>query len=104
MPYKTDKMRLDCPFLDRRCKLLPCQKEMVVHYSNQGYSQRKLAKMFNVSRRLIAFIANPEQHKNNLERRRERGGSAIYYKGGYEWAKVMREHRRYKHKTLTKNF
>ena len=100
MPYKTEKIKYDCPFLDKRSKLLPCQKEMVVYYHNQGYSQRKLAAMFNVSRRLITFIADPEKHKKNLEARRDRGGSKIYYKGGAEWAETIRNHRRRKHLIL----
>jgi hypothetical protein len=36
--------------------------------------------MFNVSRRLIQFILHPSKHQANLEARKERGGSKIYYK------------------------
>lgn len=100
MPYKTDTVKIDCPFFDRRTKLLPCQKEMMVHYSKLGYSQRKLASMFNVSRRLVTFIICPEKKVKDLQNRADRGGSAIYYKGGEEWAKTMRTHRKHKYSLL----
>jgi hypothetical protein len=101
MPYITDKVKIDCPFFDRRSKLLPCQKEMMQHYHGMGYSQRKLAAMFNVSRRLVQFITCPEKHVKNLNSRRDRGGSKAYYKGGEEWAATMRKHRRYKYNLLS---
>lgn len=100
MPYKTDKMKIDCPFLDRRTKLLPCQKERMFLLGQEGYSQRKLAAMFNVSRRLVTFVLDPQKKVKDLENRRDRGGSMAYYKGGEEWAKTMREHRKYKYQTL----
>ncbi len=100
MPYKTDKLKLDSPFLDRRVKLLPCQREMVIYWTKQGLSQRKIAKMFSVSRRLITFIQDPKKKERDLQNRKDRGGSMIYYKGGSEWAETMRDHRRYKHETL----
>jgi transposase len=102
MPYKTDKMKLDSPFLDRRVKLLPCQREMVLYWTAQGLSQRNLAKMFKVSRRLITFIQDPKKKEKCLENRAARGGWKQYYKGGEEWASTMKDHRRYKHKVLTK--
>lgn len=79
MPYKTEKIPLQDSFLKRSSKLLPCQKEMVVYWSNRGFSQRKLAEMFKVSRRLIQFIINPEKLKSNIEARNARGGSTVYY-------------------------
>lgn len=100
MPYKTDKIKIGCPFLDRRTKLLPCQKEMIKYYHQQGVSQRKLAKMFSVSKRLINFIIFPERKVKDLDNRRARGGSMQYYKGGEQWAATQREHRKYKYKTL----
>lgn len=100
MPYKTEKIKIACPFLDRRTKLLPCQKERMIMLHNQGYSQRKLAFIFSVSRRLVQFITCPAKKLKDLENRRDRGGSMIYYKGGEEWNKIMREHRKYKHLLL----
>ncbi len=100
MPFKTDKQKLDSPFLKRTVKLLRCQKEMIIYWSKvKGYSQRQLAKMFSVSRRTIQFIIDPEKLKNNLERRKERGGTKQYYKKDSHNA-AMKEHRRYKSNTL----
>jgi hypothetical protein len=39
----------------------------------------------------------------NVKRRKERGGTMVYYKGGKEWAETMKEHRNYKKKVLTKS-
>jgi len=100
MPYKTDKVKIDCPFFDRRTKLLPCQRERLISLHNLGYSQRKLASIFNVSRRLVQFVTCPEKKVKDLENRRNRGGSAVYYKGGEEWAATIRNHRKYKYKLL----
>jgi transposase len=100
MPYKTEKISLPSEFMDRRIKLLPCQKEMVIFWTEKGLSQRKIAKMFNVSRRLITFIQDPSKKEKDLKNRAERGGSKIYYKGGKEWAETMKEHRRYKYSVL----
>jgi len=96
MPSKYDKIALNSPFIDRRIKLLPCQREMVLYWTDKGYSQRKIAAMFKVSRRLITMIQDPEKSKRNLEMRELRGGSKAYYKGKEEWAKTMREHRAHK--------
>lgn len=99
MPYKTDTMKLDSPFLDRRVKMLPCQKEMVQSLHSRGATISGLARMYNVNKRLIQFILFPERLEMNLQHRRERGGTKVYYKKEYHNAKT-REHRRYKKETL----
>ena len=99
MPRITDSIAIDCPFLKRSSKLLPCQKEMVIYWGSRGLGKNKIAKMFNVSKRLIQFIINPDSHKSNLERRKERGGSKIYYKKE-QHTKAIREHREYKKEIL----
>jgi transposase len=95
MPRKTDGIKIGDSFLKRSSKLLPCQKEMVVYWSQRGHSTRQLASMFNVSRRLIQFIIDPDKHKANLERRKENGGSYAYYDKDYH-SKKTKEHREYK--------
>jgi transposase len=100
MPRITDNIPIDCSFLKKSSKLIPCQKEMVIYWGKRGASQRQIAQMFNVSRRLIQFILNPDSHKKNLESRRERGGSKIYYKKETH-TKAIREHRQYKKELLT---
>lgn len=100
MPSKTDKLKLGSPFLSRRVKLLPCQKEMIIWWhSNTEISIRALARMFHVNRRLIQFILFPERKKRNLECRKQRGGSMQYYDKSYHKEKI-REHRQHKRKTL----
>lgn len=100
MPYRTDKIKFDCPFLDRRVKLIPCQIEMVHFWYQRGESINGIARMFNVDKRLIQFELFLERKDRNVKLRADRGGSKIYYKGGEEWNETMREHRRYKHKLL----
>lgn len=100
MPYKTEKLSLKDPFLDRRTKLLPCQKEMVVYwYKVQGSSIGAIARMFKVNKRLIQFILFPERLKKNISDRQDRGGTAQYY-NREENNQSIKEHRKYKHKTL----
>lgn len=101
MPRKTDEVKIGDPFLKRSSKLLPCQKEMVIYWSDRGLSSRKLASMFNVSRRLVQFIIDPNKHKENLERRRENGGSSLYYNKEYH-AQKTKEHRIYKKQLFEK--
>jgi transposase len=99
MPNKIDKIAIADAFLKRSAKLLPCQKEMVLYWHNKGMSQRKLAAMFSVSRRLITFIIDPKKHKRNLEVRNENGGSKAYYNRDNH-TKAIREHRKYKYTIL----
>ncbi len=95
MPRTSEKHPIKDPFLDRRTKLLPCQKEMVLYWHELGLSSRKLSALFHVSRRLIQFIVDPEKHKENLQAREERGGSGQYY-NRKEHATAMRKHRKHK--------
>ena len=101
MPRLTDSLPLESKFLDRRIKLLPCQKEMVKWwYDNKGLGIRELAKMFHVSRRSIQFILFPERLKRNKELRADRGGSKVYYNKD-KWREEMKEHRNWKKEVLS---
>ena len=79
MPYKFESDRLHIPrSFDKRIKL--SQKERLEIKQLYGFvSQRKLAKQYNVSRRLIQFIGNPIKLQHNLLNRRLNGGSKQYY-------------------------
>lgn len=99
MPYKTEKKKLNSQFMDKRVKLLDCQKEMVVYWTDQGMSQRNLSKMFGVSRRTIQFIQSPKKLEENKQRRAERGGSKAYYDKD-KHKEYMKKHRRRKHEIL----
>lgn len=99
MPYKTDKLAIADPFLDRRTKMLPCQKEMAIYWFNAGKSIASIAKLFRVNKRLIQFLIYPERKKANLEHRQARGGTKQYY-NREDHNQEMKEHRQYKHKIL----
>lgn len=101
MPYTTDAIALADPFLNRRVKLLPCQREMVKYWHEvQGAGIRAIARLFKVDKRTIQFILFPERQKRNTELRKERGGSKIYY-NREKHTTAIREHRIYKHKVLS---
>jgi transposase len=102
MPDKFDKIAIADAFFKRSAKLLPCQKQMVLYWHNKGMSQRELAAMFSVSRRLITFIIEPKKLERNLEVRKKNGGSKAYYNKEVN-TKAVREHRKYKHTILKDN-
>jgi len=95
MPRKTDIQPINNKFLDRRIKLLDCQKEMVFYWYNNGLSINKIAKMFHVNKRTIQFLLFPERLKKNIQDRKERGGWKQYY-NKTEHAQAIKEHRNYK--------
>lgn len=99
MPYITDQIKLNDPFLDKRTKLIPCQKEMIVRLHQEGWSQRKLAERFNVSRRMIQFVIDPQKMEKNYQKRLENGGSPKYY-NREKHTMSIRKHRRYKYDAL----
>ena len=102
MPYKFETDNIKLPEgKDRRKKLSESDKEQIRQLSDEGYSQRKLAKMFDVSRRTIQFVQDPEKLKQNKQRRKERGGWKQYY-DKKKHNESMTEYRRYKQKTLKK--
>jgi uncharacterized protein YjcR len=80
MQQNIDKISIKDPFLDRRSKLLPCQKEMVQYwYNEKGMAIKAIARMFKVSPRTIHFILFPERKEANMKKWKERGGWKQYY-------------------------
>lgn len=80
MPSPQDNIPLSDPFLDRRIKLLPCQKEMIVYWhAIANMSIVWIASRFNVSRRQVEFILFPERLEQNKAAREEKGGWELYY-------------------------
>lgn len=99
MPYKSEKIKIEGTKLDRRRKLTEDQKEYIRWLrEEEGLSQRQLAAMFGVSRRLITYILDPEKEKKNKERIKRLKQEGRYKYTKEQWAEVMREHRRYKEK------
>ncbi len=101
MPFKTDKIAIKDPFLDRRTKMLPCQKEMAFWHWENGMSITGVARLFRVNKRLIQFLFFPERQAKNLDDRDKRGGTMAYY-NREKHAENTKEHRNYKHKELNK--
>lgn len=102
MPYKSEKIKLT-ETQDRRKKLTDKQREEIKDkYATGLYSQRTLAKEYNVSRRLITFILDDEKQKRNAELLKERKLDGRYKPTKEEWAKTVREYRRYKQELYLK--
>lgn len=77
MPARVDKLRVPKEH-DKRRKLTDEDKERIVSIrEKEGLSHRELAVMFDVSRRSIQFILDPQKRLDNVQRRRDR--KADYY-------------------------
>ena len=95
MPYKSEKLvKLAGTSKDRRRKLTEKQRDEIAALKGT-MSQRECAKKFNVSRRTIQFIWDPDKHDRNLQCRQERGGSMKYYTKEKQ-REYMKNHRHYK--------
>jgi ribosomal protein L19E len=98
MPYKSEKIKLD-PSQDRRRKLTDEQKEEIKQIYKSGVcGTRPLAKQFGVSRRTIQFIVDEEKKQRCAEQFKQRRKDGRYKPTKEEWARTVREHRRYKQK------
>lgn len=98
MPYKSEKIKLSRE-QDRRIKLSPTQrKEIKEKHATGLYSQRALAREYNVSRRLITFVLDDEKYQKVKEQLKERRADGRYKPTKEEWAKTQKEHRQYKQK------
>lgn len=98
MPYKAEKAGHIKPEDDRRVKLTDEQREEIRElYKSPDYSQRRLAGMFGVSRRLITFILDPEKQERQKELFAERQKDGRYYDKDKHAASI-REHRHHKNK------
>lgn len=81
MPIKVEHIKLAGTKFDARAKLTPDQREAIKVLSREGYSQRKLAAMFGVSKRLVQSLVAP------TERKPEKKRSTEY------WTQVKKRHR-----------
>ena len=94
MPYKSESIRLP-PEYDRRRKLNDEQKDEIRHkYSTGLYSLKSLAVEYNVSKKLILLIVNPDSKAKNDARIKEHWRD--YVPSTEESNAIMREHRQYK--------
>ena len=101
MPYKSEKMRVVGTKYDRRVKLTDEQKREIVElYAEGTIGCLAIAKRYGVSKRLIQFILHPDRMEANRQRLKEH--KAEYRPTKEEWARTMREHRRYKQELYLK--
>ena len=90
MPYKSDKILIAGTKHDGRSKLNQEEKNAILILVQKGYSQRKLAAMFRVSRRLVQNIIKPQPRSHPPSRPAE------------YWAEVKRRYRKRKYELLKK--
>lgn len=80
---------------DRRVKLTDDQRIAIQAEYRDGFSQRYLAKKYEVSRRLIQFTVDPEKLEHARKLFKERRKDGRYARSNYEskesWAKRQRE-------------
>lgn len=77
--FETEHLKLSKED-DKRVKLNDEEKKEIKKLYDTGmFSQRKLAKMYGVSRRSIQFIIDPEKLKENHKKFSERQKDGRYY-------------------------
>lgn len=97
MPYKSEKIKISGTKHDRRQKLTPEQKDEIRHlYYTSNTSQRKLAKRFGVSRRLITFILDVDREERNQRLLKQRKAKGLYKQSKEQRTAIMRDYRHYK--------
>ncbi len=103
MAYPFDKKGVLIPRepgLDRRVRLTARQRVGVrrLYFAVGGWSQRKLAEHFGVSRRTIQFVLFPEKYATARKQFIERRKDGRYKPTKEKWRKTQAEHRAHKKK------
>lgn len=102
MPYVSEQIKIAGTKHDRRKKLTDDERvEIVDKHATGKYSQRQLARIYQVDRKTIYNILNPNKYQKQLERRRKEKVHLKYYDKEYH-TKAIREHREYKQTLYTK--
>lgn len=101
MPYKFETNKLKIPKeLDKRVRLTEEEREQIIQLGGK-ISQRKLAKKYKVSRRLIQFVLYPEKYEKSKQQTKiNRLLNNNYYEKERN-TKYMKKHRTHK-QTLMK--
>ena len=95
MPYLHEKLKIRRED-DKRVKLNEAERTKILElYKSGGYSMRELARMFEVSARLIGFCVHPNKLERSRELYKERRKDGRYYNKD-KWRVQNRKHRRYK--------
>lgn len=80
---------------DRRRKLSEVQKQEIKDlYETGNFSMKTLASMYEVSKKTILLIVNPESAEKARQYRKENWRN--WQRTGEEWNRIQREHRAYK--------
>lgn len=81
MPYKFETDKLLIKNEDKKSIKLTYEDRQQIKklYQSGKYSQRELARKYNVSRRLITFYIDDEKYKRNKENLKERQKTGMYY-------------------------
>ena len=98
---KIDNIKINNPTLDKRVKLSTEDKHsiLVLHFVGR-ISLRGLGRLYNVDKKTIKFVVDPEYYLKELERNRIKQSYKIYYTK--EKHKIdMRKHRQYKKELYT---
>ena len=96
MPYKSEKIPLGK--YDRRVKLNDVQREEINELRKLGLSYQVIADRYEVSKKLIIMVCNPDIAERNRKASMERHREGRYTPTKEEWAATMREHIQYKEK------
>lgn len=88
MPYTSDKIQIAGTKHDKRSKLTQDERNAIIILVQKGYSQRKLAAMFRVSRRLVQNIIKPQPRSPARPRPKE------------YWTEAKRKYRKRKNELL----
>lgn len=104
MPYKSERIKIAGTQFDRRIKLTDEQKDLIRWLrEEEQISYNKLAVQFNVSKRLVMFICNPEKYEKSKEQFKQRTREGRYKPNKKEWAETIREYRKYKQELYLNN-
>lgn len=96
MPYKSERIPLGK--YDRRVKLNDVQREEIKELRKLGLSYQVIAERYEVSKKLIIMVCNPDIAERNRIASMERHREGRYTPTKEEWNATMREHRQYKEK------
>lgn len=88
MPYLSDNILIAGTKHDKRSKLTQDERNAIIILVQKGYSQRKLAAMFRVSRRLVQSIIKPQPR------------SPARLRPAEYWADAKRKYRKRKNELL----
>jgi hypothetical protein len=88
---------------DKRAKLTADEKEEIKRlYEHDGFKNKDLAKMFEVSAALITFVCNPGKSKEYYNKRKAAGKIKKYKSNTIERTEYLRKLRAFKRDLLNK--